>query len=50
MVEIWGCYEQKADARFFEFQCLPGILQIAITQDQMLCTALVLLNKGWGCL
>ncbi len=32
MVEIWGCYEQKADARFFEFQHLPGILQIAISE------------------
>jgi len=29
-VEIWGCYEQKADARFFEFRRLPGILQMAI--------------------
>ena len=30
MVEIWGSYEPKGKTQMFEFQLLPGLLQIAI--------------------
>jgi len=45
-VEIWGCYEQKADAWFFEFQCLPGILQMEINEPMSPICMLILFQSA----